>query len=205
MLSKNVYWIKVLTCFGARAVILLLFKNISCYALKMILIKALIFIHGVRSIWKRWFLKINIWFYLLNRPVLSVETVAYLTYEGVRFFEELELAVREQRERPVDLRPYLRRIHLVVTALREFIQTLQTYAKFSHFTDIDKARLRRIQLAVCSMRDLRQLFLLLIRRYNSSLQTRQYLNDVICGNHSLLVMIENTKMDVDIMTNHLTQ
>ena len=44
--------------------------------------------------------------------VLSVETVAYLTYEGVRFFEELELAVREQRERAVDLRPHLRRIHL---------------------------------------------------------------------------------------------
>ncbi len=138
-------------------------------------------------------------------PVLSVETVAYLTYEGVRFFEELELAVREQRERAVDLRPHLRRIHLVVTALREFIQTLQTYAKFSHFTDLDKAKLRHIQLAVCSMRDLRQLFLLLIRRFNSAIQTRQYLNDVVCGNHALLVMIENTKMDVDIMTSHLTQ
>ena len=36
--------------------------------------------------------------------VLSVETVAYLTYEGVRFFEELELAVRSQRERSSDLR-----------------------------------------------------------------------------------------------------
>lgn len=131
--------------------------------------------------------------------------MAYLTYEGVRFFEELELAVREQRERAVDLRPHLRRIHLVVTALREFIQTLQTYAKFSHFADEDKEKLRKIQLAVCGMRDLRQLFLLLIRRYNSSLQMRQYLNDVICGNHALLVMIENTKMDVDIMTAHLQQ
>ena len=93
----------------------------------------------------------------------------------------------------------------VVTALREFIQTLQIYSKFTHFTDIDKKKLRNIQIAVCGMRDLRQLFLLLIRRYNSSLQTRQYLTDAICGNHALLVMIENTKMDVDIMTAHLTQ
>ena len=140
---------------------------------------------------------------------MSVETIAHLTYEGVRFFEELELAVRAQRERHDttrhDLRPHLRRMHLVVTALREFIQTLQTYAKFSHFTDEDKAQLRRVQLAVCSMRDLRQLYLLLIRRYNSSMQTKQYLNDVICGNHALLVMIENAKLDVDLMTSHLTQ
>ena len=68
------------------------------------------------------------------RPVLTVETVAFLTFEGVRFYEELELAVREQKDRPVDLRPHLRRIHLVVTALREFIQTLQTYSNFTHFS-----------------------------------------------------------------------
>jgi timeless protein len=137
--------------------------------------------------------------------VLCVETVAYLTYEGVRFFEELELAVRSQRERSSDLRPHLRRIHLVVTALREFIQTLQLYGKFNHFSEKDKIKITKVQEAVCGMRELRQLFLLLIRRYNSSLQTRQYLNDIICGNHALLVMIENTKMDVEIMTAHLSQ
>ena len=131
--------------------------------------------------------------------------MAYLTYEGVRFFEDLELAVRERRERPVDLRPHLRRIHLVVTALREFFQALETYAKFSHFNVADKEKLSNVRLAVCSMRELRQLFLLLIRKYDPSLQTKQYLNDLVCGNHSLLLMIENAKMDVEIMTSHLTQ
>merc|ERR1712166_1137696 len=92
-------------------------------------------------------------------PVLTVETAAFLTFEGVRFYEELALAVKEQKDRPVDLRPYLRRIHLVVTALREFIQTLQTYSNFTHFSEADKVQLNRIQIAVCSMRDLRQLFL----------------------------------------------
>jgi len=138
-------------------------------------------------------------------PVLTVETVAYLTFEGLRFYEELELAVREQRERPVDLTPHLRRIHLVVTALREFIQTLQTYANFSHFTEKDKAQLTQIRVAVCSMRDLRQLFLLLIRHYNPSIQTRQYLTDVISANHMLLVLIENTDTGTNIMTSHLSQ
>merc|ERR1719491_1883711 len=138
-------------------------------------------------------------------PVLTVETVAFLTFEGVRFYEELELAVREQKDRPVDLRPHLRRIHLVVTALREFIQTLQTYSNFTHFSEADKAQLNRIQIAVCSMRDLRQLFLLLIRHYNPAIQTRQYLNDVICANHVLLVLIENTDIGTNIMTSHLQQ
>lgn len=138
-------------------------------------------------------------------PVLSVETVAYLTYEGVRFFEDLELALREQRERPVDLRPHLRRIHLVVTALREFFTTLEIYGKFSHFNQEDKDKLQNVHLAVCGMRELRQLFLLLIRKYDPSFQTKQYLTDLVCGNHSLLVMIENVKKDVEVMTSHLTQ
>ena len=72
------------------------------------------------------------------------------------------------------------------------IVTLQTYANFSHFTEADKDQLTQVQVAVCSMRDLRQLFLLLIRHYNPSIQTRQYLNDVICANHIMLVLIENT-------------
>ena len=73
------------------------------------------------------------------------------------------------------------------------------------FTEADKAQLNRIQIAVCSMRDLRQLFLLLIRHYNPAIQTRQYLNDVICANHVLLVLIENTDIGTNIMTSHLQQ
>ena len=83
------------------------------------------------------------------RPVLTVETAAFLTFEGVRFYEELELAVREQKDRPVDLRPHLRRIHLVVTALREFIQTLQTYSNFTHFSG--KNWLLRESSHICSV------------------------------------------------------
>ena len=48
--------------------------------------------------------------------VLSFSTLSYVTYEGVHLLETLELAHREQR---ADLWSFQRRLHLVVTALRE--------------------------------------------------------------------------------------
>ena len=77
--------------------------------------------------------------------MLSIPTISYLTYEGVRFYEELELA---SREKTVDLKPHLRRMHLVVTAIHEFITTLETYSGFSHFSPKDKEKCRKIQRAV---------------------------------------------------------
>ncbi len=79
--------------------------------------------------------------------MLSLGTLSYLTYEGVRFFEELELACRE---RTVDLKPHLRRMHLVTTAIHEFILTLCTYLDFTHFSQADADKLRKLQAAVSS-------------------------------------------------------
>ncbi len=84
---------------------------------------------------------------IISRPVLSLGTLSYLTYEGVRFFEELELACRE---RTVDLKPHLRRMHLVTTAIHEFILTLCTYLDFTHFSQADADKLRKLQAAVSS-------------------------------------------------------
>jgi hypothetical protein len=60
-------------------------------------------------------------------------------------------------------------------------------------------------LQACQFYELRQLFLLLIRRYNPAVQTRQYLSDLISSNNSLLVMIETTSFDPEVITNHLSQ
>ncbi len=57
----------------------------------------------------------------------------------------------------------------------------------------------------CSFKELRQLFLLLIRRFKPSVQSRQFLTDVVCGNHDLLVMIERVNADPDLMSSHLKQ
>ncbi|XP_063600938.1 protein timeless-like [Penaeus indicus] len=59
-------------------------------------------------------------------PVLSVDVVSYLVYEGVVMQEELEQAVRSGED---NLLPHVRRLHLVVTALREFFVALDVCLK----------------------------------------------------------------------------
>lgn len=56
--------------------------------------------------------------------VLSIDTLSYITFEGVEQIETMDLA---NRERKPDLCQNLRRINLVVTALREFFQTVVAY------------------------------------------------------------------------------
>ena len=60
----------------------------------------------------------------------------------------------------------------------------------------------------CATKELRQLYMFLIRRFDPSVQSRQFLQDLICGNHSLLVMIEsaeNSTENPELMTEHLKQ
>ncbi|XP_055680869.1 protein timeless isoform X3 [Lutzomyia longipalpis] len=119
--------------------------------------------------------------------VLSFEIVSYLTYEGVSLCEQLELAAKQQSP---DLKPCLRRMHLVVTAIREFLQALETYKKISHLNDDDKEHLRFLQLQIGATDDLKCLFMLLLGRFNPELQSKQYLTDLIVTNHILLLLLE---------------
>lgn len=66
--------------------------------------------------------------------VLSFKIVSYLTYEGVSLYEQLELSSRRQG---MDLKPNLRRMHLLVTAIREFLLALETYKKISHLSQVN--------------------------------------------------------------------
>uniref|UniRef100_A0A1L8DX49 Putative dna topoisomerase i-interacting protein n=1 Tax=Nyssomyia neivai TaxID=330878 RepID=A0A1L8DX49_9DIPT len=119
--------------------------------------------------------------------VLSFEIVSYLTYEGVSLCEQLELAAKQQSP---DLKPCLRRMHLVVTAIREFLQALETYKKITHLNDDDKEHLRFLQLQIGATDDLKCLFMLLLGRFNPELQSKQYLTDLIVTNHILLLLLE---------------
>lgn len=65
--------------------------------------------------------------------VLSFNIVSYLTYEGVNLCEQLELM---SRRNSMDVKPSLRRLHLVVTAIREFLQALNTYKKIKHLSQV---------------------------------------------------------------------
>uniref|UniRef100_A0A6B2E730 Putative dna topoisomerase i-interacting protein n=1 Tax=Phlebotomus kandelakii TaxID=1109342 RepID=A0A6B2E730_9DIPT len=120
--------------------------------------------------------------------VLSFEIVSYLTYEGVSLCEQLDLATKQQSP---DLKPCLRRMHLVVTAIREFLQALDTYKKISHLNDEDKEHLRFLQLQIGATEDIKSLFMLLLGRFNPELQSKQYLTDLIVTNHILLLLLES--------------
>jgi len=140
--------------------------------------------------------------------VLSFRTLSYITYEGVELLETLELANRERR---VDISPHLRRMHLVVTALREFIQTVSSYTELKNISYGDKQHISKLQLQSLYTKEIRQLLLLLLRRFNPQIQSLQYLSDLIVCNHMLLMDLEQVSESDEYkgpkfsMTNHVRQ
>lgn len=135
--------------------------------------------------------------------ILSYEIVSYLTYEAIILYEQLELTSRHYE---IDLEPSLRRMHLVVTAIREFLQALNTYKNISHLStnDIEYIRLLRLQISVTD--DLKQLFILLIRNYKPSIQSKQYLQDLIVTNHILLLIPDSFEDDTRVkLKEHIQQ
>ncbi|XP_074032694.1 timeless isoform X2 [Leptinotarsa decemlineata] len=121
-------------------------------------------------------------------PVLSYEILSYLIFQGVWVYEELEISCRIPE---IDLKPCLRRLHLVVTAIREFLQGVESYQKMFHLNDADKDHLATLQKQIGEMENLKMLFVLLLRQYNPSIQSRQYLQDLILTNHNFLLFLEN--------------
>ncbi|XP_068904015.1 protein timeless isoform X2 [Tenebrio molitor] len=121
-------------------------------------------------------------------PVLSQEVLSYLVFQGVWIYEELEMSAKIPQ---IDLKPCLRRLHLVVTAIREFLQAVETYQKMIHLSEDDRMTLANLQNHITDMDDLRSLFLLLLRQYNPNIQSRQYLQDLILTNHSYLLFLDS--------------
>jgi len=92
--------------------------------------------------------------------VLSLDTIAFVTFQGVEVVEILELA---SRERSSDTSSHLRRVHLVVIAVREILSTLNNYTNLKHLDQSEKDYLATLQQHIGGMKGLRQLLLLLIR------------------------------------------
>ncbi|KAH8412080.1 hypothetical protein KR222_008714 [Zaprionus bogoriensis] len=120
--------------------------------------------------------------------ILTYDVLSYLTYEGVSLCEQLELNARQEGS---DLKPYLRRMHLVVTAIREFLQAIETYNKVTHLSEDDRQHLRQLQLQIAATTDLRCLFVLLLRRFNPSIHSKQYLQDLVVTNHILMLILDS--------------
>ncbi|XP_059048859.1 protein timeless isoform X2 [Achroia grisella] len=120
--------------------------------------------------------------------VLSYDIVSYLTAEGVNLCEQFELSIKLDGN---NLKPSIRRLHLVVTAIREFVQAIEVYKKIAHMCKEDQDALLKLQIKMCETEDLRCLLVLLLRHYDPKYHTKQYLQDLIVTNHILLLFLDS--------------
>lgn len=133
------------------------------------------------------------------KDIFTIDLLSYLTWEAVRETEEFEM---NSLQPSVDLKPCLRRLHLGVTAIREYLQALETYSRLgvagnsqgngssSQQGSEERERICQLRGYLPAIRDLRQLFLLQLRHFNPVIQSRRYLRDVITANHVLLLTLE---------------
>ncbi|XP_031342819.1 protein timeless-like isoform X2 [Photinus pyralis] len=119
-------------------------------------------------------------------PVLSYNVVSYLVFQGISLFENFQISCRMSH----NVKPCFRRLHLVVTAIREFIQSLQKYDETKHLSNSDHARLLILQRQMIELEELRNFFLLLLRHYNFDHHSNAYLEDIIVTNHHYLLLLD---------------
>lgn len=127
---------------------------------------------------------------------MSYEILSFLTYEGVSLSETLEL---EGKQNSSDLETHLRRLHLVITAVREILQALDQYNKNTHLSQADKEYIRDLRLSVANIQDLRSMFVLLIRCYNPFVHKKQYLQELVITNHILLSLLDDVAKSPDFI------
>jgi len=142
--------------------------------------------------------------------IFTVDLLSHLTWEAVM---ETELFAVASLVETSDLKPCLRRLHLGVTAIREYLQALETYSRLTHLCDEDRKTIMTIHSALPLIRDLRQVFVMQLRHFNPAIQSRHYLRDIITSNHVLILTIERAKAVPNMATSkgsfdiheHLTQ
>lgn len=135
------------------------------------------------------------------KDVLTIDLLCYLTWEAVHQTEELEIHTFQHS---VDLKPCLRRLHLCVKAIREYLITLGRFSRplvagsmpqNANAPPVENGEgnlITRLSGYVPAIRDLRQLFLLQLRQFDPVVQSRRYLLDVIATNHILLLTLERS-------------
>ncbi|KAH8009495.1 hypothetical protein HPB51_018015 [Rhipicephalus microplus] len=135
------------------------------------------------------------------RPVLSIEVVGLLVFEAITVCQELDMSQHQSAEGSKLLQ---KRYHLVVRAFREFIAAIGTYNSRCKGVGDD---MRRLCVSLARLEDLRNIPLLLIRKWSA--MPIQALVDLIITNHLLLLILEYAQkteggLEIDIL-GHLSQ
>ncbi|BES97395.1 Timeless [Nesidiocoris tenuis] len=139
------------------------------------------------------------------KPVLSRGVITFLVYQGVFLCEEYE---NSRLNSDFDMTSRLRKLHLVVTAIRELLLAINAYMNVSYVTSESKQFVSQVQQEVCEMEDLRNLFLIMLRQYNPDIHCKSYLIDLICTNHILIDTIDRRRCAKDhqaLLHSHLKQ
>lgn len=94
----------------------------------------------------------------------------------------------------------------MVTAIAEFIDAIDCYQKMVHLNRKDRFYLKTLQEEICKTSDLPLVFLFLLRQFDSNVQSRLYLKDLISTNHKLLLFLERGGKNTTFRTaEHLKQ
>ena len=110
------------------------------------------------------------------KDVLTIDVLCYLTWEAVRETEEFQL---NSLRTDADLKPSMQRLHLGSSRDGENVP----------FQDYEE-RFNQLVGFLPSISDLCLLFLLQLRHFDPSIQSRHYLCDIIKTNHVLLLTLE---------------
>ncbi|CAB4060006.1 unnamed protein product [Lepeophtheirus salmonis] len=137
-------------------------------------------------------------------PVFSPEIMSYIVFQGLQTFENLEMDSYSHMHNDTVVKTQGRRLHLVVSAIKQILITINYMEHNAYNTEI-RFKIHRIILLLMEMNNLRQFHLLLIWKFNSSYQTRYFLSDVILCNHKLLVMFEKVESSDKFINEHLDQ
>ncbi|CAG5128787.1 unnamed protein product, partial [Candidula unifasciata] len=112
------------------------------------------------------------------KEVLNLDLFGFLVYEAVKCCEALEVKHRQKQDLSVEKH----RLHLVVCTLNQMFRTLLANSNMEYLVSLQKC--------LSQMTDLRNAFILLIRRQLIEEQSDVYLRDLVQTNHVLMLMIE---------------
>lgn len=94
-----------------------------------------------------------------------------------------------------NIKKVVRKLQLLVTALKEMILTVSNYIDKPDLGEDEKNLLNDLQLSLAKMNDLKQFFLLLIRCYSPIVHPKCLLIDVISAHHFLLILLDKPFKD----------
>ncbi|CAH1731206.1 protein timeless [Aphis gossypii] len=133
----------------------------------------------------------------LVRRVVSLKLISFIVHEGLKISEQLTIA---KRQKSPNIHLKVRHLHLSIMAIKEVIKTIEFYRQTAVDSPIYTDLLKDFQNSGSSSpesitwaKDLKSLFTLLIRYYDSDIQIIEYLHDLIITNHMVLSLFDTLK------------